>query len=77
MSDAMRGLVIMPTYNERDNLPRIVPLVLAQDSRLEMLVIDDASPDGRGNDRHKDKRRFAVQRGRIGLRSTPTLRDLL
>jgi dolichol-phosphate mannosyltransferase len=48
MSDAMRGLVIMPTYNERDNLPRIVPLVLAQDSRLEMLVIDDASPDGTG-----------------------------
>jgi dolichol-phosphate mannosyltransferase len=48
MSDSMRGLVIMPTYNERDNLPRIAPLVLAQDSRLEMLVIDDASPDGTG-----------------------------
>jgi dolichol-phosphate mannosyltransferase len=43
-----RGLVIMPTYNERDNLPRIVPQVLAQDARLELLVIDDASPDGTG-----------------------------
>jgi dolichol-phosphate mannosyltransferase len=46
---AERGLVIMPTYNERDNLPRIVPLVLAQDDRLDVLVIDDASPDGTGD----------------------------
>jgi dolichol-phosphate mannosyltransferase len=45
---AERGLVLMPTYNERDNLPRIVPQVLAQDDRLEMLIIDDASPDGTG-----------------------------
>jgi dolichol-phosphate mannosyltransferase len=45
---AQRGLVIVPTYNERDNLPRIVPLILAQDSRLDVLIIDDASPDGTG-----------------------------
>jgi dolichol-phosphate mannosyltransferase len=43
-----RGLVIMPTYNERENLPRLLPLVLAQDTRLDVLVIDDASPDGTG-----------------------------
>ncbi|HEY8469301.1 MAG TPA: polyprenol monophosphomannose synthase [Longimicrobiales bacterium] len=43
-----RGLVIIPTYNERDNLPRLVPMVLAQDPRLDVLVIDDASPDGTG-----------------------------
>jgi dolichol-phosphate mannosyltransferase len=43
-----RGLVIIPTYNERDNLARLVPLVLAQDPRLEILIIDDASPDGTG-----------------------------
>jgi dolichol-phosphate mannosyltransferase len=43
-----RGLVIIPTYNERDNLPRIVPLVLEQDARLDVLVIDDGSPDGTG-----------------------------
>ena len=47
MSD-LRGLVIIPTYNERDNLPRLIPQVLAQDPRLEVLVIDDASPDGTG-----------------------------
>jgi dolichol-phosphate mannosyltransferase len=43
-----RGLVIIPTYNERDNVPRIVPMVLAQDPRLDVLIIDDASPDGTG-----------------------------
>jgi dolichol-phosphate mannosyltransferase len=43
-----RALVIVPTYNERENIPRIVPLILAQDPRLEVLVVDDASPDGTG-----------------------------
>jgi len=47
MSDA-RYLVIVPTYNELDNLPRKVPLILAQDPRLDVLVVDDASPDGTG-----------------------------
>lgn len=42
------GLVIIPTYNERDNVQRIVPLVLEQDSRLDVLVVDDGSPDGTG-----------------------------
>lgn len=43
-----RAIVVIPTYNERENLPRLVPMVLEQDSRLEVLVIDDASPDGTG-----------------------------
>ena len=43
-----RYLVILPTYNEGQNLPRIVPQVLAQDPRLEILVVDDNSPDGTG-----------------------------
>lgn len=43
-----RFLVLLPTYNESENLPRIVPLILAQDARLEVLVIDDNSPDGTG-----------------------------
>ena len=43
-----RGLVVIPTYNEATNLPAIVPQVLAQDPRLEVLVIDDNSPDGTG-----------------------------
>ena len=47
MNDA-RILVIIPTYDEAENLPRIVPRVLEQDPRIEVLVVDDASPDGTG-----------------------------
>jgi dolichol-phosphate mannosyltransferase len=45
---AERALVLIPTYNEAINLPKIVPQVLSQDPRLEILVIDDHSPDGTG-----------------------------
>lgn len=44
-----RALVCVPTYNERDNLPQIVPRILAADPRLDVLVIDDGSPDGTGD----------------------------
>ena len=43
-----RFLVILPTYNEADNLPRIVPSILEQDPRIDVLVVDDDSPDGTG-----------------------------
>jgi len=43
-----RALVVIPTYNEAGNVPNIVPQVLAQDPRLEILVVDDNSPDGTG-----------------------------
>ena len=45
---AERALVVIPTFNEAENLPHIVPQVLAQDPRLEVLVVDDNSPDGTG-----------------------------
>lgn len=41
-------LVVMPTYNESENLPQIVPRVLAQGSQVQVLVVDDNSPDGTG-----------------------------
>ena len=44
-----RFLVIVPTYNEKDNLPRKAPTILAQDERIDVLVVDDASPDGTGD----------------------------
>jgi dolichol-phosphate mannosyltransferase len=43
-----RYLVCVPTYNERNNLPQILPAILLQDPRLAVLVIDDGSPDGTG-----------------------------
>ena len=43
-----RVVVVVPTYNEVENLGLLVPEVLAQDPRIEILVVDDASPDGTG-----------------------------
>ena len=43
-----RALVVMPTYNEAETLGELVPMVLEQDPRIDVLVIDDASPDGTG-----------------------------
>jgi dolichol-phosphate mannosyltransferase len=45
---ADKAIVIIPTYNERDNIFNIVPAVLAQDPSLEVLIVDDGSPDGTG-----------------------------
>lgn len=45
----MKALVIIPTYDESENVARIIPLVLEQDSDLHVLVVDDNSPDGTGD----------------------------
>jgi len=45
---AERAVVVIPTYNERINLSLIVPQILQQDARLDVLVVDDNSPDGTG-----------------------------
>ena len=45
---AERFLVVLPTYNESENLSQIVPVILSQDDRLEVLIVDDNSPDGTG-----------------------------
>jgi dolichol-phosphate mannosyltransferase len=43
-----RVVVVVPTYNEVENLGLLVPKILEQDPRIEVLVVDDASPDGTG-----------------------------
>ena len=43
-----KTLVIVPTYNERDNLPRLAERIMAQPVGAELLVVDDNSPDGTG-----------------------------
>jgi len=45
---AERAVVVIPTYNERINLPLIVPQILQQDPVFDVLVVDDNSPDGTG-----------------------------
>lgn len=41
-------IVLLPTYNERENLPLLVAEVLARCPAVDLLVIDDGSPDGTG-----------------------------
>ena len=43
-----RALVIVPTYNERENIIKLIEAVQAQSPILDVLVVDDGSPDGTG-----------------------------
>jgi len=65
-------LVIVPTYDEADNLPRIVPRILEQDPRIDVLVVDDDSPDGTGGladglSRESDRVHVIHRSGKQGL----------
>lgn len=42
----MKAVIVIPTYNERENIVPLLEKALARDPRLEALVVDDASPDG-------------------------------
>jgi dolichol-phosphate mannosyltransferase len=43
-----KSVVILPTYNERENIESIVSAILAQSNDFDVLVVDDGSPDGTG-----------------------------
>ena len=45
----MRALVVIPTYNEIDSIQGVIAKVLAADQRVDVLVVDDSSPDGTGD----------------------------
>ena len=70
----MHTLVIVPTYNERDNLPRLAQAVLAANPNIHILVVDDNSPDGTGALAEEMARRTVRLRvlhrtGKLGLGS--------
>jgi dolichol-phosphate mannosyltransferase len=48
MPHTQRALIIFPTYNERENIAKIVHAVLPLDPRINVLIVDDNSPDGTG-----------------------------
>ena len=71
MSDS-RSLVILPCYNERENLGRMVEQIAALDGEFDILVIDDNSPDGTGKLAESIQDRFPQLRvirrpGKLGL----------
>ncbi len=45
----LKAFVVIPTYNERDNIERIVLEILVQDNDIDVLIVDDNSPDGTGD----------------------------
>ncbi len=68
----VRALVILPTYNEAENVLPLAREILAADDRLEILVVDDNSPDGTGDlvedAGRKDSRIHLVRRpAKLGL----------
>jgi len=48
MTTNFKTLVIIPTYNELENIPKLIPEILSQDDSIDVLIVDDASPDGTG-----------------------------
>ena len=70
----MRCLCIIPTYNERENLPRLVPDLLGRVPGLEVLVVDDGFPDGTADvagelTEAKGRVRVLRRAGKMGLGS--------
>ncbi|MCL4441776.1 MAG: polyprenol monophosphomannose synthase [Firmicutes bacterium] len=45
----MKAMIVIPTFNETENITRLISEVLAQDEGVEILVVDDNSPDGTGD----------------------------
>lgn len=65
-------LVVIPTYNEKENITKIIPDVLMQDEKIDILVVDDNSPDKTADLVEKlagfGKRIFILKRkGKLGL----------
>ena len=70
----MKILTVTPTYNEAENLPKLVSALFALPLDLRILVVDDNSPDGTGkiaDDLAKQDERLKVlhRPGKLGLRS--------
>lgn len=61
-----KSLVVIPTYNEKDNVEKIATAVLEVEPSLEILIVDDNSPDGTGQMAdemaHKDSRISVLHR---------------
>ncbi|WP_171032967.1 polyprenol monophosphomannose synthase [Fodinibius saliphilus] len=71
MSD--KTLVIVPTYNESHNVPRLIEQVMGLDSSMHLLIVDDGSPDGTAQIVKDHQKKYAerlhlIERsGKLGL----------
>ncbi len=68
-----KNLIIIPTYNEIENIRLIVEAILKEDNSFEVLVVDDGSPDGTANEvkilqKENPKQIHLLEReGKLGL----------
>ena len=71
----MKITIVLPTYNEAENLPRLVSALFMLPLELSLLVVDDHSPDGTGQiaddlaREHPDRVHVLHRTGKLGLRS--------
>lgn len=71
----MHVTIVLPTYNEAENLPKLVSALLSLPLDLGVLVVDDNSPDGTGaiaddlSKQHIDRMHVVHRIGKLGLRS--------
>ena len=69
----MKRLIIIPTYNERENIAKMVRTVMALEGTFDLLIVDDGSPDGtadivREEQKSYADRLFMIERsGKLGL----------
>ena len=71
----MHTTIVLPTYNEAENLPKLVSAIFSLPLDLKMLVVDDNSPDGTGKiaeelaKKYKNRVEVLHRAGKLGLRS--------
>jgi dolichol-phosphate mannosyltransferase len=58
-----KAIVVIPTYNERDNLETLARQILSLDESIDLMVVDDNSPDGTGD----LAERLAAETGRVSV----------
>ena len=69
----MKKIVIIPTYNEKENIAAIIHAVIALDNHYHVLVVDDGSPDGTATivkdlmQKHPDMLFIQERKGKLGL----------
>ena len=69
----MKKIVIIPTYNEKENIAAIIHAVIVLGNQYHVLVVDDGSPDGTANivkelmQVHPDKIFIQERKGKLGL----------
>ena len=68
-----KSLIIIPTYNERENVNAIIDAILNLDDDFNLLIVDDNSPDGTADivrglqNRYQGRLHLASRKGKLGL----------